>query len=251
MKTPLRNLAALSGLLALGTVFAADPAPATNIDPEADRLLKAASAHLAAAKSFSFKAEIWEDVVVAGHKITTTKTVAARVRRPDRLQMEIRSPKGSRGFWYDGKSLTLLGRVRNLYGTVAVPGTIDQVIDAANDKYGINFPLEDFLVSDPYASAMTGIKGGIAFGPVTVLGTVCQHIAFSTDQVDGQIWIEDGPNPVPRKFVLTYKLEDAAPQYTAIFSDWKLSVELRDEVFSFTPPKDSAKIEVLPATDAN
>ena len=122
--------------------------------------------------------------MVAGHKVATTKTVETQVRRPDRVRMEIRSPKRSRGFWYDGKSLTLLDRANNFFGTVAVPDTIDKVLDAANDKYGINFPLEDLLVNDPYASASMAIKGGAYFGKVTVLGTLCQHIAFSTDRVD-------------------------------------------------------------------
>jgi hypothetical protein len=186
---------------------------------------------------------------VVGHKVTTTKTVAAQVRRPDRVQIEVRSPKRSRGFWYDGSSLTLLDRAHNLYGTVAVPDTIDKVLDAANDQFGINFPLEDLLVSDPYTSVAEAIKGGAYFGKVDILGTPCEHIAFSTDQLDWQLWIQDGPNPLPRKLVITYKLEDTAPQFTAVFSEWKLRGGLPDKNFLFTPPKGAAKIEILPATD--
>jgi hypothetical protein len=248
MKTKSAVLAALCGLFSVGSVLAADTAT-SSIDPEADQLLRVACANLSAAKAFTFKAEVWSDAVVGGHKVATTKTVEAQVRRPDRVQMEVRSPKRSRGFWYDGKSLTLLDRAHNLYGSVAVPDTIDKVLDAANDKYGIIFPLEDLLVNDPYASASAAIKGGAYFGKVTILGTPCQHIAFSTDKVDWQLWIQDGPNPLPRKLVITYKQEDTAPQFTAIFSDWKLKSSLPDKTFVFTPPKGSSKIEILPATD--
>ena len=166
MKNKNLLLAALCGIFTAGSVWAADPAPSA-IDPEADRLLRAACAHLSATKAFSFKAEVWEDAVVFGHKVATTKTVETRVRRPHRVQVEIRSPKRSRGLWYDGQSLTLLDRRHNLYGTVPVPETIDKVLDAANDKFGINFPLEDLLVNDPYASASAAIKGGVFFGKVT------------------------------------------------------------------------------------
>ena len=252
MKTSHPLLVALSGLLLAIPIFAADPATAPAaalIDPAATQLLRAASARLAAAKAFSFQAEIWEDAVVFGHKVSTTRTVAAQVRRPDRLQMEIRSPKRSRGLWYDGKSLTVLGRMDNLYGAIVVPDTIDKVLDTASDKFGIDFPLEDVLVGDLDASAMPGIKGGAYFGKVTVLGTPCQHIAFSTDEVDWQLWIQDGPNPLPRKLVITYKKEATAPQFTAIFSGWKLKSGISDKTFVFTPPKGSAKIEVLPAAD--
>jgi hypothetical protein len=241
-------LAALCGFFAVGSAFAADMATSA-ISPEADQLLRATCARLAAAKAFTCKAEVWEDAVVLGHKVTTTKSVVAQVRHQDRVQLEIRSPNHSRGFWYDGKSLTLLDRVHNLFGSVAVPDTIDKLLDAAEDKFGIDFPLEDFLVNDPYASAMEGIKGGAYFGKVNVLGTPCQHIAFSTDTVDWQLWIQDGPNPLPRKLVITYKQEATAPQFTAIFSHWKLKSGLPDKTFVFTPPKGSAKIEILPATD--
>ncbi len=248
MKTKSTVLAALCGVFTVGSVLAADTAT-SSINPEADQLLRAACANLSSAKAFTFKAEVWADAVVEGHKVATTKTVEALVRRPDRVQMEVRSPKRSRGFWYDGKSLTLLDRAHNLYGSVAVPDTIDKVLDAANDKYGINFPLEDLLVNDPYASASVAIKGGAYFGKVIILGTPCHHIAFSTDKVDWQLWIQEGPNPLLRKLVITYKQEDTAPQFTAIFSDWKFKSSLPDKTFVFTPPKGAAKIEILPATD--
>jgi hypothetical protein len=250
-QTKLNLLAALCGLLSVGSTCAADPATAPAVDPEADRLLRATCASLAATPAFSFNAEIWEDTVVFGHKVATTKTVDIQVRRPDRVQVEMRSPHHSRGVWYDGRSLTLLDREHNLYGTVAAPDTIDKVLDAANDKFGFNFPLEDLLVNDPYASASAAIKGGVYFGKVTILGTPCQHIAFSTDQVDWQLWIQDGPDPLPRKLVLTYKREATAPQLTALFSDWKLKCRLSDKTFVFTPPKGAAKIEVLPAADTD
>jgi hypothetical protein len=248
MKIKHALLAALCGFSTVTSAFAAD-ATTNSVNPEADRLLRSVCAHLAAAKAFSFKAEVWEDTVVEGHKVSTAKTVITEVRRPDRVQMEVRSPKRSRGFWYDGKSVTLLDRKANLYGAVAALATIDQTLDAANDQYGINFPLEDFLVNDPYASAMAAVNDGAYFGKVDLLGTPCQHVAFSTDQVDFQLWIQDGPKPLPRKYVITYKQQDAQPQFTAIFSDWNLKRSLPDKTFVFSAPKGAGKINILPAAD--
>src|SRR5215475_7287088 len=92
-------LAALCGGISAGPAFAAE----NPIHPEADHLLRECSSKLAAAKALSFKAEVWEDSVVAGHKVSTSKTVAVQLRRPDRVQIEVRSPTRSRGFWYDGR----------------------------------------------------------------------------------------------------------------------------------------------------
>ncbi len=248
MKNKRTILAAVCGVFAVGFALAADRAT-SSVNPEADQLLRATCAKLAAAKAFSVDVEVWEDVVVLGHKVATTKAMDVQVRHPDRLQVETRSPKRNRGLWYDGKTLTLLDRTHNLYASVTVPDTIDKVLDVAHDQYGIDFPLEDLLVNDPYASAMESIKGGVYFGKVTVLGTPCQHIAFSTDQVDWQLWIQDGPNPLPRKVVITYKQEATAPQFTAIFSHWELKSDLPDKTFVFMAPEGSAKIEILPAKD--
>jgi hypothetical protein len=249
-----QTAAILCGLLAVTSAFAVDPVPpavtATNqppINPEVDRLFRAVCARLASAKAFSYKVEIWDDEVIDGHKVSRTKLVDVRVRRPDRLQMEVHSQPANLGWWYDGKSLTLLYRRVNLYGTAAMPDTIDKFLDAANEQYGIAFPLEDLLMNDPYTSAKKVINGGAYLGKTTVLGTPCQHIGFSTDAVDTQFWIEDGPTPLIRKFVITYKLEDTAPQRTTIFSDWKLNEHFSDKAFEFIPPKGAAKIEMSKA----
>src|SRR4026208_738440 len=61
------------------------------IHPEADRVMRETSSKLAAAKALSFKAEVWEDSVLGNHKVSTSKTVDVRLRRPDRIQVEVRS----------------------------------------------------------------------------------------------------------------------------------------------------------------
>jgi hypothetical protein len=257
-RTPLLLTCAL--LLAAGAVYSAQqnspPAeirPAGSeqqpkkppIHPDAERILKATSAALAGAKQFSFKAEAWSDDVIGGHKVSTTKTMQVQVSRPDKLQVEVRSPKRSRGVWYDGKKLTVLDRKANLYGTVSAPPTIDQMVDALDEQYGITFPLDDLLLSDPYAKAGPGIRGAAYFGKTTVLGVPCEHIGVGTDAVDWQLWVEDGGDRLPRKVVITYKLEDTDPQFTAIFSDWKLSASIPESTFTFSPPEGASEIEIL------
>jgi hypothetical protein len=241
---------ALCSLLVMGSIIAADNPPPT-IHPEADRLLRQSSDRLAGAKTVSFHAEVWEDSVVDTHKVSSTSTVDVRLRRPDRFQMEVHSPTHSRGYWFDGRTLTVLDRTKNLYSTIALPGTIDKAIDVANKQFGINIPLADFLVNDPYASAMAGTKGGANFGQTAILGTPCQHIAFNNNQLDWQLWIANEAQGLPRKLVITYKQEPLQPQVLMLFTDWKLNEDIPDSTFVFTPPKGSAKVETLPAATPN
>jgi len=52
-------------------------------------------------------------------------------------------------------------------------------------------------------------------------GFECEHLAFRNDDTDWQIWIQVGDAPIPRKYVITSKTEEGAPQYTLVIRDWK------------------------------
>src|ERR1700722_20292836 len=136
-------------LLIVGACAGADPAqPATAsrlaVDPTADQILRQCCDFLAQTRVFAVHAEIWKDVVLpSGHKIQVTRSVDLDLRRPDRLHVEARAHQNGRSIWYDGKTLTVLDREKNLYGVVDAPATIDQTLDLAALTYGITIPLED------------------------------------------------------------------------------------------------------------
>jgi hypothetical protein len=222
------------------------------IDPSADKLLKRMGDYLAEAPFFSVNAEIWQDVQMgSGQQVQAGRTVDLQVRRPDHFHAEVHSTRRNRALFYDGKSLTLLNRIQNFYGSVPAPASLDQALDTASDRFGIEMPLEDLVVSDPYQSAMQKIVSGRDLGPVTVLGTPCEHLAFSLGAVDWQIWIEDGMKPIPRKIVITYKDEEGTPEYTAIFSNWDFQTKLPDFLFTFEPPPGASKINVAEIKSEN
>jgi hypothetical protein len=241
--------AALLGLVA-ASAPAADVKPAAAdakpaIELRADELLRRMGDCLAQAQFFSVNAEIWQDVQLAsGQRVQAGRTVELQVRRPNRFHAEVHSTRRNRGLYYDGKTITLLNRVQNFYGSIPAPGTLDEALDAACERFGITMPLEDLIVSDPYQNAIHKAVSGTDLGPVMVLGVPCEHLAFSLGMVDWQIWIEDGARPVPRKIVITYRDEAGAPQYTAIFSQWDFETKLPDFLFNFEPPSGAAKISV-------
>jgi hypothetical protein len=219
----------------------------TAIDPDADRIFRASCKYLAAAKGFGVKVEVWKDVVLpSGQKLQTTRTLEVQEQRPDQLRIEVRSPRDSRGFWYDDKKLTMLDRAMNLYGVMEVPGNIDKVLDAVEERFGIEIPLGDVLVSDPYRNMMDNVETAEDLGKVMVLGAVCHHLAFTGANADCQIWIADGPKPLPRKIVINFKTIAGSPQVTQIFSDWDLVSPISDSVFAFVPPDGASKIVVNP-----
>ena len=227
--------------------WAAPGQPQTNIAPEADRVLSAACQYLAQAPYFSLNAEVWrEHVTASGQKLQFSRRVSMEVKRPNRLHMEIASPHSQRGFWYDGKSLTILDREPGLFSMAAMPNVLDAALDKAHDQFGIDLPLADLAVSDPYKNATAKVLKGAYYGLSPVLGINCHHLAFTQENVDWQIWIEDGPHPLIRKLVITHKNEQAMPEFTALITDWDLTDRIAESDFAFEAPRGASKIEMLP-----
>ncbi len=226
-----------------GTWWAAASQQNTNVAPEAAQVLRNACEYLAEAPYFGITAEIWrEHVNDAGEKLQFTRVVEMEVKRPNRLHVEIEAPHDQRGFWYDGKSLTILERKQNLFSISEMPSKMDAALDKAHDDFGMDLPLIDLAVRDPYANAMAKVKTGRYFGVGPALGFSCHHLAFTQDNVDWQVWIDDGPQPLIRKFVITHKNEPGAPEFTALIRSWNLSDRIADSAFAFVPPRGSCKI---------
>src|SRR5579864_7383829 len=116
-----------------------------------------------------------------------------QIKRPNRLHVEIRAPFSEHTFWYNGKSLTVLDGRRNFYSTASMPSTIDAMLNSAQDDFGIDLPLIDVAVSDPYADATAKVERGTYLTIAPVLGIPCHHLAFTQSNIDWQIWIQDGP----------------------------------------------------------
>jgi len=241
---------ALAALVALAAAAADDAKPA--IAPQADALLRRMSDYLAQAPFFSVTAEVWQDIrLESGQQVQAGRTIELQLRRPNRFHAEVRSTHRNRGLYYDGKSITLFNRAQSFYGSIDAPAMLDEALDVASARFGITMPLEDLIVSDPYTNAMRKVTSGIDLGPVTVLGTPCEHLAFSLGTVDWQVWIEQGAVPVPRKIVITYKDEEGSPEYTAILSQWDFQTRLPDFLFAFEPPPGAAKIDVADIKSRN
>jgi hypothetical protein len=215
------------------------------IDPRAEQWLRRMSDYLSSAKFFSVHAEIWQDIQLStGQQIQAGRNIDLQMRRPDHLRAEVHSPHRDRELIYDGKDITLLNRLQNFYGKVHTSGSLDQAMDTAVERFGIEMPLEDFLRSDPYRDLTQKAISGTDVSTVNVMGTQCEHLAFTQGNIDWQVWIEHGARAVPRKFVITYKDEPGTPQFIAILTKWDFTTPLPDFVFKFEPPPGATQIKV-------
>ena len=222
-------------------------APVDDIDARADRILRDMSEYLQKAREFTFHADVtYDEVRSSGQKIQYGGASDVSVRRPDGLHAKFDGDHRNSRTFYDGKTFTIHDAATDLYSITEVPPKIDDAVDLILDKYGFTVPIADFVYADPYAILIENVQSASVVGVHAVAGTPCHHLAFTQETIDWQIWIAAGPEPTPRKLVITYKNEPGSPQYTARMSNWELQPKLPENVFTFQPPPDASQIDFLP-----
>jgi hypothetical protein len=79
-----------------------------------------------------------------------------------------------------------------------------------------------------------------------IRGVDCHHIVVRGPEVDLQLWVEEGAQPVPRKILITSIFEAGSPRHYA-FLDWRLEPDLDSVIFEFDAPEDSIEIAFIGA----
>jgi hypothetical protein len=211
--------------------------------PEAIATLEKMGGFLRTLKAFTLHADTTIDEVLddTGQKIQFGGVVDFHVRAPDRLRAEVSSDRKQRQFFYDGKTLTLYGQRVKYYASVPAPPTIREMLEVAEQKYGLELPLADLFFWGTDKAHPEDIKTAIYVGPSWIGGVLCDHYAFRQEEADWQLWAERSDTPLPRKLVITTTDEEEQPQFVAVLT-WNLNPQLDDAMFTFVPPADAQKI---------
>lgn len=242
-------VAFVAGLVAVFPLTAA--AQPAGIDATADQLLKTSMSYVSGLKQFSITTRSTLEVVLkTGQKIQLDGAVASTVQRPNKLFSQRIGDLVDQRFYYDGRSLTLFNPGQGVYVTVAAPPTIEAMLDFAREKLDVVAPAGDFIYANAYEILTDGVTTGIVVGKAMIEGVRCDHLAFRAPHVDWQIWIEDGPRPLPRKIVLTTRDQPGAPQFEAVITRWNLKPAITANTFSFVPPNGARRVELAPAAGA-
>ena len=119
-------------------VLAGSPAVAqTDIEEQADRILREMGEYLASAEEFSFRAEIdFDKFADWGQEIQYGGTATIAVRRPDGLHVVYDGDDRQSRVVFDGETVVFHDLRSNLYATTEAPGEIDAAVDRMFDLYG-------------------------------------------------------------------------------------------------------------------
>jgi len=216
------------------------------VDPRAIDALLAMGRELISLDEFAVKLDATVDQVMDdGQKIQFGGVATYRVHRPDRLRVDLDTDTGARSYFYNGKTLTLFTPSSGFYGTADAKPTIRETIDWAEETYGLEVPIADLFDWGTDRAPIDEIKDATSAGTARVNGVLCAHFALRTSEVDWEIWIETGDRPLPLKFAVTDKTQEALPRFETTLT-WSTDEHFDDGIFQFSPPPDAKSIPLAP-----
>jgi hypothetical protein len=210
--------------------------PKLVLEPEAEAALNRMGATLRALSSFQAVSDFSVERVYPGnHKLMSTGRTTYVVQGPDRMAIDMENGTFHRRLLYNGKAMTLHAVKAGRYVTFPMQGRIADVLAAASEDYGLEFPLQDlFRWGDP-SSTVVRPTAGYRIGEALVNGRMAVHYAFTQGPVDFQVWLdESGNQSLPVKMVITDTETPAQPQFIAHYS-WNQAPAITADTFTFKP----------------
>src|SRR4029434_9222474 len=139
--------------------------------------------------------ECGSEVVSEDHqKLQIAMSGTVDLSRPDKMRTTRKTGFSDTETVYDGKTLSFLGKGKNVYMQAEVTGTIDSVIDQLRDKFHRQLPGADLLGSNVYDALMTDVTDVKDLGSGVIGGRECDHLAFPAKDTDRQHCSAQGRN---------------------------------------------------------
>ncbi len=229
------------GMMAAGT-FTGNAA-AQESDPQA--LLGRMSAEIAALDSFILSGELYVDArLAAGQIIEHSSEVTMRIRKPTEMRITTRDAEGTNELYFGGGVLTLYREVENLYAQTVIPEAIEAAAEFALTEVGIDAPLLDFVSNNIAEQLQEDAEEVRHLETSLIRGSIFEHIAIRTPEIDIQLWIAAEGPPLPGKMVISSKWEGGAPR-TVLFLNWDTDPTFPSDNLEFVPPQDASEIEFV------
>lgn len=231
-------------------VLGADPTsvPAVPSQDEAARaLLLRMADFMAQAPALSVTMRSGYDAIQQdGQRIEFGERRRFRLQRPDKLRVDLERSDGERGtVVFDGRWITAYKPAENVYARVEKAGTSDQALVYMVRDLRATLPLARMFTTGFPADLRKRVTAVSFVEACTLFDVPTDHIAVRTAEVDMQLWIATGKEPLPRRIVVTYKSSPGEPQFRADLSDWSVKAGKDRSTFAFVPPPGAEQIKYL------
>jgi hypothetical protein len=207
--------------------------------------IKEMSAYLMSLKTIGITTQGSLDAVTNdGQRIQMDGTTTYKVRRPG-FVIDYSSDIKSRRFIYDGKTFTVYSPKLGYYASAPAPGTNKEVLDTIYQKFGISLPLEDLFRWGDGSNddRIKALKSAYEVGSATIDGVPTDHFAFREAEVDWEVWIQKGAQPLPRKLVIVDRTDPSRPTFISRLQ-WQVNPNFTDADFAFVPDSNAKRIQL-------
>jgi hypothetical protein len=232
-----------------GPARAADPAPAIS-DPADNAAARARLLEMAdfVARTPGMRVTMRSDydaIQADGERIEFGERRQIMLQRPDKFRVDVERSDGERGsVYFDGQWITAFKAGDNVYARVKKAGTVDQALVYMVRDLRATLPLAR-LFTTAFPAFMQRRPTSVTLVEECALFDVpTEHFAVRSAEVDMQVWIAKGPEPLPRRVVITYKNSPGQPQFRADLYDWKIAAQ-DAAAFAFVPPAGAEQVAFL------
>ncbi len=217
-------------------------------DQRAVDVLKAMDAQLEAMQNFVVETESYRDAVYDGATIISNPSRSTvTVERGASLHALTNDGESIKEIYFHDGGLTVFDKQNSFYAKADVPKVLKNGLLFALDNLDIETPLIDLLVVDSLNSFASDIDAVVYLtNKAPIRGVDCHHILISGPQVELQLFIQEGDQPLPRRSVMTFKAALGNPRQEVLM-DWRELEEINASVFQFKPPSGAREIEFATA----
>jgi len=216
-------------------------------DPEARAILVNMANFIAKLPTFSVTLRSGYDAIQEdGQYIEFGEKRRILLQRPDRMRVENERSDGDQGLvLFDGEKITAYKVDENVYSRVEKVGTVDDALVYMVRDLQFVLPLARLLHTglphqlEAKITAISYVEEDLLFDVPT------DHLAARSGDVDMQLWVAQGNEPLPRRVILTYKNAPGQPQFRGDFTNWSLAPEVKADSFIFIPPAGAEQVPLL------
>ena len=236
------------GALAAFLLSTAQPANAAEKDDQqAMDILQKMATTLAGAEQFSVTVSSSYDAPQEnGQMVEFGALRNIQVKRPDKMRVEVQESDGDqRILVFNGKQIIVHNMTENVYATADKIGSVDDAVKHLISVLKIPLPLGRMFRTTIPAELERLVKEIDYVELNTLTDVPTDHLAARSRDVDFQVWIAQGKEPLPRRMVITYKNYKGDPQFRADFTNWNLDAKGVKGPFKYSPPKDAEQVPML------
>ncbi|WP_068310962.1 DUF2092 domain-containing protein [Polycladidibacter hongkongensis] len=209
--------------------------PTTRRDKQALLILEQMLATFGKNYTFSFNVSVSEERIFKdGVPLNFVYDYMIDVKGDSNLRLTLPRSSGISFMLFSRGLVTYYDHTRNLYTQGDFDGSIDELFWEMRENFDVSLPGTALLSRHREKFIRRWTDAAIYVGIERMFEGNAHHLAFFSDKVDWQVWVDE-KTLLPAYLIITYKLLDGAPQSHLRYNNWQLFPSFPENYFEFSP----------------